>query len=125
MCPSIECPACGKRSYHRGTCENCDFDPLSSRWEEPGPLSPQEFADAVDKCSGLVFAVRLKPFPFIRVSHSSYADLDEFAEITGYRGSIFETKSNPEDAFSKDMYGFDIVKDMCRPYLDMFVSARS
>ncbi len=104
MCPRITCPNCDNGTYHKGTCENCDFDPLSATVDE----NALRHITAITAPEGICFVSSEKPFPRISFSSSQLMLIAELAEVIGYRGDYF---TRYDELFDTYTYGFDLVKD--------------
>ncbi len=117
MCPRISCPNCEDKSYHKGACESCAFDPLDAIWVQPGPLAPEELVDIVDGIKTINARFIPAPFSCIRFQSRNLVDVDKLAEFSGYRGPLF--KQNPVQLFDGEEHGFDIVKNMADPYVEL------
>lgn len=108
MCPSIVCPSCGDKTFHKGRCENigCLYDPLNGPWVSK--TTPNQSASYILADLRIETTWADRPFPRLQVRSSSEEAIQDLADFIGYRGRIIEDDT---DVFSGRLFTFDIVKD--------------
>ncbi len=103
MCPSVLCPDCQLKTYHRGVCENvrCGYDPRNARVNS----SPtrQDF----QRC-GLHVNHAVRPFVRVTAYSPKLMDVDQVQSLLEIDSPVWSQES-VDTLGPLRLYGFDLV----------------